>query len=150
MDQINNLLLLINLTEHLSYPQDINTHHCNHCCCWRSTISNACSNSNSGRSKGAYSRNLYGNHAFRNCNQTRLAEFKKNTLTIATEGTLEASNVRFSTVFSSRIPSGFAKILTPLSFVETANNIPSLLNLIQGEACRFQDQYNWLTKKFFK
>ena len=58
------------------------------------------------------------------------------TLTAA-EATLEASNVRFSTVLRSLIPSAFAKILTPLSFVETANSIPSLLNLIQGEACRF-------------
>lgn len=58
------------------------------------------------------------------------------TLTAA-EATLEASNVRLSTVLRSLSPSAFAKILTPLSFVETANNIPSLLNLIQGEACRF-------------
>lgn len=58
------------------------------------------------------------------------------TLTAA-EATLEASNVRLSTVLRSLSPSVFAKILTPLSFVETANNIPSLLNLIQGEACRF-------------
>jgi hypothetical protein len=65
---------------------------------------------------------------------------KKNTLTEAAEATLEASNVRFSADLSSRIPSPFARILTPLSFVETANSIPSLLNLIQGEACRFLRQ----------
>jgi hypothetical protein len=57
------------------------------------------------------------------------------TLTAA-EATLEASNVRLSIVLSSLIPSAFARIFTLLSFVETANSIPSLLNLIQGEACR--------------
>lgn len=71
---------------------------------------------------------------------------KKSTLT---EATLEASNVRFSTDLSSRIPSPFARILTPLSFVETANSIPSLLNLIQGEACRFLRQRYLVGKKFF-
>ena len=60
------------------------------------------------------------------------------TFTLAAEAALEASNARFSTVRSSLIPSAFAKILTPLSLVETANSIPSLLNLIHGEACRFQ------------
>ena len=57
------------------------------------------------------------------------------TFTTAAEATLDASNVRFSIVLSSLIPSEFARILTPLSFVETANSIPSLLNLMQGEAC---------------
>lgn len=56
------------------------------------------------------------------------------TLTTAAEATLEASKERFSTVRSSLIPSEFARILMPFSFVETASNIPSLLNRILGEA----------------
>uniref|UniRef100_A0A2P2LW39 Uncharacterized protein n=1 Tax=Rhizophora mucronata TaxID=61149 RepID=A0A2P2LW39_RHIMU len=56
------------------------------------------------------------------------------TFTTAAEVDLEASKRRFSTVLSSLSPSEFAKTLTLLSFVETASNIPSLLNLIHGEA----------------
>ena len=56
------------------------------------------------------------------------------TFTIAAEAILEASKERLSTVRSSLIPSVFARIFMPLSFVETASNIPSLLNRTQGEA----------------
>lgn len=59
---------------------------------------------------------------------------RKFTFKTATEAALEASYVRHSTVLSNLIPSEFARILIPLSFVETANKIPSLLNLIEGEA----------------
>ena len=69
-------------------------------------------------------------------NKTIQTKGKPFTFTTATEAALEASYVRLSTVLSNLIPSEFAKILIPLSFVETANSIPSLLNLIDGEACR--------------
>lgn len=55
---------------------------------------------------------------------------------MAAEEILEASKERRSTVLSSLIPSVFARIFMPLSFVETASKIPSLLNRIHGEACR--------------
>uniref|UniRef100_A0A2P2LW27 Uncharacterized protein n=1 Tax=Rhizophora mucronata TaxID=61149 RepID=A0A2P2LW27_RHIMU len=54
--------------------------------------------------------------------------------TTAAEAALHASDGRFSTLLSNLIPSEFAKTLTLLSFVETASSIPSLLNLIHGEA----------------
>jgi len=46
----------------------------------------------------------------------------------------EASKERFSRVRSNRSPSAFAKILIPLSTVETANRVPSLLKRIRGLA----------------
>lgn len=75
--------------------------------------------------------------AFRECISANSSKILVLTLTKAVDTTLEASKVRFSTVLSNRMPSEFASILTPLSFVETANKIPSLLNLIQGEACKY-------------
>lgn len=56
------------------------------------------------------------------------------TFTMAPAPILGESNERLSTVRSSLIPSVFARIFMPLSFVETASNIPSLLNRTQGEA----------------
>jgi len=56
------------------------------------------------------------------------------TFTRAAEVTLEASNARFSTARKSLSPSAFARTLTPLSFVDTAIKVPSLLKRTQGEA----------------
>lgn len=55
---------------------------------------------------------------------------------MAPEVILGESKERLSTVRSNLMPSEFARTFMPLSFVETASNIPSLLNRIHGEACR--------------
>ena len=46
----------------------------------------------------------------------------------------EASKERFSNVRNNLSPSAFANILIPLSRVETANRVPSLLKRIRGLA----------------
>ena len=46
----------------------------------------------------------------------------------------EASKERFSSVRNNLSPSAFANILIPLSRVETANRVPSLLKRIRGLA----------------
>lgn len=56
---------------------------------------------------------------------------------VSDDAALEASNERFSNVRSSRIPSAFANILIPLSLVETANSVPSLLKRIRELAYEF-------------
>ena len=61
-------------------------------------------------------------------------QLQAHTLTIAPEAELEVSNGRFSTERSSLTPSVLARTFTPLSLVDTAINVPSLLNRIQGEA----------------
>lgn len=50
------------------------------------------------------------------------------------ETVLGTSKERISNVHSKRNPSALAKILIPLSCVETANKVPSLLKRIFGLA----------------
>uniref|UniRef100_A0A7C8ZN40 Uncharacterized protein n=1 Tax=Opuntia streptacantha TaxID=393608 RepID=A0A7C8ZN40_OPUST len=54
--------------------------------------------------------------------------------TIEPDATREESRVRLSIERTRRIPSALARTLIPLSLVDTASNIPSLLNRTQGEA----------------
>ena len=48
-------------------------------------------------------------------------------LAFVSEGNLAGSKVRFSNERNNRWPSALTNILMPLSLVETANNVPSLL-----------------------
>jgi len=60
----------------------------------------------------------------------------KFTLTLPdSERPRDPSNALFSSILNMRCPSVLAKILIPLSFVVTASNEPSLLNLSLGLAC---------------
>lgn len=71
-----------------------------------------------------------------NKNQKRLKQTSKITLMLmASEKPRDPSNALLSSIRSIRCPSVFAKILIPLSFVVTASNEPSLLNLSRGLAC---------------
>ena len=53
-------------------------------------------------------------------------------LAFVSEGALDGSKVRFSNELNNRWTSALAKTLTPLSLVETANNVPSLLKRRRG------------------